>query len=321
MSEKSICNLCLVNEADQTGSHITSAFLLKSQIGKRGAEKAYILSDDPDQNYMENRGDQDIKQDFILCRECERRLSFLEGLYASEITQKIEEKRFSQNFVRVNLQTGLYSLESKRLHPIVVQLLLQSNIWRAAISSQKTYDHFNPSDAIKETMRANLDICLPTYSEIENGLNPNNWNSSAQKLVGSFQSVDILVLKAENLQNKSMTYGYIHSKSENPYEIILNEYLLFVFEDSSQWQDDFFEFMDKTPTKELLMHSPNASKIGIITNQRFMKLIDKIKELALKKRRENARDRCLFHLMLRNRPFSQQELEFCIDMRMKQFKG
>lgn len=270
---------------------------------------------------MENRGDQDIKEDFILCRDCERRLSFLEGLYANEITQKIEEKRFSQNFVRANLQGGLYSLESKRLHPIVVQLLLQSNIWRAAISSQQTYDHFNPSDAIREAMRENLDSCLPAYSEIENGLNPNDWNSSAQELAGSFQAVDILVLKAENLQNKSMTYGYIDSKSVNPYEIILNEYLLFVFEDSSQWQDNFFEFKNEIPTEQLLMQGPNAAKIGIITNQRFMRLIDKIKELALKKRRENARDRCLFQLMLRNRPFSQQELEYCIDQRMKQFKG
>lgn len=48
------CRLCERKEADQTGSHITSAFLLASQIGKRGQEKGFLLTTDPSQDYTKN---------------------------------------------------------------------------------------------------------------------------------------------------------------------------------------------------------------------------------------------------------------------------
>ena len=53
------CKLCLKKEANQLGSHITSAFLLSSQIGKRGEEKGFTISTDPNQNYGQDVGAED----------------------------------------------------------------------------------------------------------------------------------------------------------------------------------------------------------------------------------------------------------------------
>lgn len=86
------CKLCLKKEANQLGSHITSAFLLSSQIGKRGEEKGFTISTDPNQNYGQDVGAEDIKEDYILCSDCEKRLSRIESIYSSAITQKIEKR-------------------------------------------------------------------------------------------------------------------------------------------------------------------------------------------------------------------------------------
>ena len=88
------CKLCKNRVADQTGSHITSAFLLSSQIGKRGEERGCLITTNPEQDYSKNKGDKGIKEDNIFCRDCEKRLGVIKSLYAIEITQKIEEKQF-----------------------------------------------------------------------------------------------------------------------------------------------------------------------------------------------------------------------------------
>ena len=59
------CKLCQKVEATQTGSHITSSFFVKSQIGSRGNEVAFILTTDPNQDYTENVGAAPILEDNI----------------------------------------------------------------------------------------------------------------------------------------------------------------------------------------------------------------------------------------------------------------
>lgn len=86
------CRLCRKKQADQTGSHITSAFLLTSQIGKRGEERGFLITINPNQDYSQNQGDKGIKEDYIFCRDCEKRLGIIESISATEITQKMEEK-------------------------------------------------------------------------------------------------------------------------------------------------------------------------------------------------------------------------------------
>lgn len=108
------CNLCDIKEADQTGSHITSAFLLASQIGKRGEENGYLITTNPEQDYSKNQGDAGIKEDFILCRGCEKRLGIIESIYATEITKKIEDEKYVQNFERIDFENGHYKLGCKK---------------------------------------------------------------------------------------------------------------------------------------------------------------------------------------------------------------
>lgn len=93
-----ICQLCRRNKANKTNSHIVPAFWLKSQIGERGNEKAYLITEEPKQNYEENVGAKGIAEDFILCSDCETRLGYVESYFSAEVIQKIEDPNFVANF-------------------------------------------------------------------------------------------------------------------------------------------------------------------------------------------------------------------------------
>lgn len=83
-----------------------------------------------------------IKEVFLFCRACEKRLGIIESIYAKEITRKIEQKQLESNFDKTDLESGKNKLNCKRVHPITFQLLLLSNIWRASLSKQPLYSHF-----------------------------------------------------------------------------------------------------------------------------------------------------------------------------------
>jgi hypothetical protein len=87
-----ICNLCKKKEEVQTGSHITSAFLLTSQIGNINEERSFLITTNLYQDYSQKQGDVGLKEEFLFCRACENSLGLIEGIYASEITHNKRSK-------------------------------------------------------------------------------------------------------------------------------------------------------------------------------------------------------------------------------------
>lgn len=278
------CNLCKIKDADQTGSHITSAFLLTSQIGKRGEERGFLITINPDQDYSENQGDKGIKEDFIFCRNCEKRLGIVESIYATEITQKIEQKQFENNFEKVVFENGYYKLDCKKVHPIAFQLLLQSNIWRASISEQPLYGHFKLSENLQERIRFNLDLFLPTIIDFKVAQTEKEWTKSIEKCKELFDIIPLAILKAENIENKEMTYEYFDKVSKAPYQAVLNEYLIYIFDNTLNWIDDFFNFKNEIDLNSILNDNLEKSTICIISNERYFQTIEKIQSLTVAQR-------------------------------------
>jgi len=278
------CNLCKIKDADQTGSHITSAFLLTSQIGKRGEERGFLITTNPDQDYSENQGDKGIKEDFLFCRNCEKRLGIVESIYATEITQKIEQKQFENNFEKIVFKNGYYKLDCKKVHPIAFQLLVQSNIWRASISEQPLYGHFKLSENLQERIRFNLDLFLPTIIDFKLALTEKEWTKSIEKCKDLFDNIPLAIVKAENIENKEMTYEFFDNVSKSPYQAVLNEYFIFVFENSLNWIDDFFEFKNELDLTSIINDNVEKSTICIISNERYFQTIKKIQSLAVTQR-------------------------------------
>ncbi len=278
------CKLCKANDADQTGSHITSAFLLASQIGKRGEERGFLITTNPDQDYSQNKSDTVIKEDYIFCRGCERRLGFIESIYAAEITYKIEQKQFEQNFEITKLENGYYRYECKRIHPIAFQLLIQSNIWRASISNQPLYNHFKINEDLEERIRFNLDLFLPLIIDFKIGQAVKDWTNMVNKCLDLFDIIPMVIIKAENIENKEMTYEFFDNVSKTPFHSILNEYLIFIFDNSLKWDDDFFNLKGEFDLGSVMNNKLSNPIIGVIQNERYFKIIEKIQALAVELR-------------------------------------
>lgn len=276
------CKLCKLNEADQTGSHIISAFLLSSQIGKRGEEKSFLITTDPGNNYFENRKDKDIKEDFILCRDCEKKLSFIENIFCAEITNKIEIEKYNQNFTKSNTQKR-YFLECKKVNPIVFYLLIYSVIWRASISTQIIYEHFKIDNDSLEDLRFFMDLFLPTLINHEFPQNQKQWESMVENCQDIFVYFPFHLVKAENLAEKTGTYQFFDNLSKSPYHIMIGEYIIFPFFHDLEFSDDFFEMKNEIDLDNAINNKYESGKITVVDNCKFEMTVGKIQNLTLEK--------------------------------------
>lgn len=304
-----ICNLCKNKEADQTGSHITSAFLLTSQIGKRGEERGFLITTNPNQDYSQNQGDVGIKEDFLFCRACEKRLGIIEGIYASEITQKIEQKQFECNFDKTVLENSKYKLNCKRVHPISFQQLLLSNIWRASISEQPLYRHFKLTKDLEERIRFNLDLFLPEVVDFKIAQSEKDWTKMIESCKEFFDNIPVTIFKAENIENKEMTYEFFDNLCKSPYHIILNEYLILLFNNSLDWTDDFFDLRIETDLAAIINDNVEKSIICVISNERYFQTLNKIKDLAVKQRLQEIEKQSIDELYRHGIPITSETVK------------
>jgi hypothetical protein len=304
-----ICNLCKKKEADQTGSHITSAFLLTSQIGKRGEERDFLITSNPNQDYTQNQGGVGIKEDFLFCRACEKRLGIIEGNYASEITQKIEQKQFENNFDKTVLDNSKYKLRCKRVHPISFQLLLLSNIWRASISEQPLYKYFKLTRELEERIRFNLDLFLPEVVDFKIAQSEKDWTKMIEGCKEFFDNIPLAIFKAENIENKEMTYEFFDNVCRSPYHIILNEYLILLFNNSLDWTDDFFDIRIETDLAAIINDNVDKSIICVISNERYFQTLNKIKDLAVKQRLKEITKQLIAELYRKGIPITSETVK------------
>lgn len=316
-----LCKLCLKNEADQTGSHITSAFLLASQIGDRGEERGYLITTNPEEDYSENKGDKEIKEDYIFCRGCEKRLGVVESLYASEVTQKIEAKEFDQNFDQVKLANRITKLACKRISGISFQLLIQSNAWRASISTQQLYGHFKLEPETEELIRFNLDLFLPTIIDFKPAQTPKQWIKTTETCKDLFAVLPFILLKAENLENKELTYEFFDNLSKVPYHIVLNEYFILCFFNSLAWTDDFFDLKSEVDFKQLINETSGEPVIGVLSNRRYFQTIEKIKSLAVDQRLRKIQMQSMEELYRHGIPITPETVRQMIIKKVNEIKG
>lgn len=313
------CKLCNRNEADQTGSHITSAFLLTSQIGKRDNERGFLITTDPTQDYSKNKKAEDIKENNIFCRDCEKRLSFIENYYSTEITQKIEKENFKPNFEEIKTKNGYY-LKCKRIEPIAFHLLIYSNIWRASISTQLIYNHFKLSNDVESELQFLLDLFLPNTIDHKIQIGLNEWIKSVRDCKDFFTVFPYVIFKAENLENKEQTYEFFDNITHNPNHIILNEFVILSFFGKTEWSDDFFQLKDEVEMTDLINNGTETCKIGILPNDRFLKIIELIKNLAVEERLRKLEKICVLELAIHGIPINQENVKKLMNIKVNQLK-
>jgi len=308
------CRLCLKNDADQTGSHITSAFLIASQIGKRGEERSHVITTDSDQDYSENSGDHEIKEDHIFCRDCERRLSFIENIYSSEITRKIEDSKFKDNFPESNLG-DIEFLTAIRINPIAFHLMIYTTLWRASISAKPIYQNLKFDETTEEDLRFTIDLFLPNVVDHKIIQSVESWNRMVENCQDLFSYFLYYILKAKNLEEKSQTFEFYDNISTDPYQIMINEYIILPFFSTLNHSNDFFE-VKKYTNPALLNNHYEPPRIIVLSNEQYLAIIEMIRTLAVKQRIKEIEQDCIRELSAKGEPIVPEKIKSMIEERV-----
>lgn len=119
-----------------------------------------------------------------------------------------------------------------------------------------------------------------------------------------FDSVPLAIVKAEKIENKNNTFEFFDETSKNPYHMIINEYVIYLFNHPLEWYDDFFELKDEFVLNDIINDMPDKAIITITSNQRFIQIIEKIRDLAVKQRLKETEEQCIKELISKGIPIT-----------------
>jgi hypothetical protein len=134
------CIICEKN-ADEVGSHLIPASLIKNCVGAHYKEESYNIDSknakievyfgrDNLKNTSTEIKPNDYKRDNILCKVCEKKLANLESKFASEFLQKFREEKYLTNFKSYYTSLNFEVFEPKKISNIEIQAYFYSIILR-----------------------------------------------------------------------------------------------------------------------------------------------------------------------------------------------
>ena len=227
------CKLCTINDADKKGSHIVPAFILKTLFARdkefvvsigNEAVKNHIgrsLTTDKIQDYMGRElTDEEIEQnyvpfveDHIFCKECEKRLGYLESIYSEKIHRKISSKECDINeIVTFEDSTGLISL------------FWYSVIFRYSINEHNVFKLKEKEyRLLRNYVHRNL---MPSVVELKKHLENDILNNCPFPF-GVFFNSNLVKKDTTNTVTAITNY-------KNPYFLFFNEYIIVLYHKATQ---------------------------------------------------------------------------------------
>ncbi|MER0441832.1 hypothetical protein [Emticicia sp. W12TSBA100-4] len=147
-----ICKLCLTNKADKMNSHIIPKFLCKG-----------IFAEIPHRHTLrfvkgekERKAQDSIKEDNILCTNCEKRIEVIETYFGRFFKEWENFTAFPEQYTLLDKNLLLCT----KVHPILFKLFIYTIIWRLAISHSKEFKNYKISEKVVENIRDFLNAGL-----------------------------------------------------------------------------------------------------------------------------------------------------------------
>lgn len=313
--KETTCKICKESKADQTGSHLLSAFFIESMIGKRDDESSFLLTDKPNFEHRIDRKADPIKEDYIFCRGCEQRLSYLESYICQEFTKKNEKVEYKANFEVKATENGVRYKECKNVNPYAFSLLIYSIILRASISQKELYKHFNLSD--NEILRVLLNDLLPEYKDHKVKIKQKNWLKELNKKSENHTWPEFIALRKETIENQdtSRNMVFLHPKLNDPYNLMLNEFIVLYSEKAPlKLNQDLFKISEKFKDWTQIISPSDILKIGIFDDREWNSLLLIVPKLLKTKKIEAMQINIIneFRIKFGRQPTSL-ELSFCVE--------
>jgi len=222
------CAICLIAEATQTGSHLLSAFMVESTVGKRGSEKGYIIDDEPNFDYRINTGAAPIIEDYMFCRGCEQRMAYVEHYVCSEYRDKFKNNSFQTNFKFTNA-TGYDLQEALYVNYNVFLLFLCTIIYRVSISKKKLFAGFELRPDEQERIRLIIDECLPPYKNFKVKIKRPHFIRDINAKSALFQDLYFVLATYEHLKDETQSFNIADQYYRLPYNFMFGQIVLYFF--------------------------------------------------------------------------------------------
>lgn len=176
--EKKACIIC-DREANETGSHIAPASLIKNCVGKHYKEESYEIDvkkatvdvyfgQDNLKNTSPEIKPNPYKRDYILCKECESKLAVIESKFSVEFLSKFREDKYTANFTKINTAHLEIYAPNKIIH-LDILAYFYSIIYRTCkVYEMEGHDKYLTSqelDSIKEFVHGYLYASDEDYTD------------------------------------------------------------------------------------------------------------------------------------------------------------
>lgn len=145
------CKLCLTREADKPNSHIIPKFLAKRLFESTKPRHSIAI----DREGRNSKIQDTPKEDFILCKFCEKRLEYLETLISKKITAINNYDNLKDKFKLVEYGNNKI-LECLNINPIAFKIFIFSLVWRASVTSLNIFESFKLDDETERNLRTVL---------------------------------------------------------------------------------------------------------------------------------------------------------------------
>ncbi|NOQ25740.1 MAG: hypothetical protein GQ564_10305 [Bacteroidales bacterium] len=213
------CKLCLSAKADETGSHMLTAWIIASVFDEKGRKRdneiIYNLDDQffrfpyfgrsvsldkINENIGRELSDSEIGsqknifiEDHVFCGNCEKRLKTIEDAFLEKVHRKLTKEKFETQ--------DIISIEKK----LITRVFFYSLIWRASIS--ESID-FKLPQALENKLRVILNDTLElTLEETVENLEKHSF---------VILSLPMIVVKLEKTEYPTEMPVLFHTKYKKP---------------------------------------------------------------------------------------------------------
>ena len=168
------CPICKTNDADKKNVHLIPWFLIKNCITQRGSgdrdmelsfsiepqsfTKMYtgrsilpeVVEEFGELNDLQKENENPYSRDYLICTECEEKLSRLEAIFASQLTEKKLRNVYQTKLDKINNNSIVID---KKYDTSLYELLIQSIFYRCSIGR---FNDFRLIPVIENRLEENL---------------------------------------------------------------------------------------------------------------------------------------------------------------------
>ncbi len=268
-----LCKICNINEANQTGAHVFPAWMIASTFDKKGRNRDYevIHAFHPLDNELPYFGrslqpdkieesigrelteeEAESQKNFLVvdnlwCRKCENKFKIVEDYFLDNVDRAIID--FANQ--------GEGNIKTLTASPLLIRLFIYSLIYRASITNLMGFSlNAKTEEKLKSFINKYVqDNLIDTIAFIES-------NTEKKELT----NYPVRCIKIET--EKGNTFVHIHKKYDKPYCFIINNYILQFYQKESHTRSTPYSFWGITDLLNQIHYFPNynesAFRIGII---------------------------------------------------------